>query len=57
MTRKDYIRIAKAVFYAPIDDEARANVALELSSELKMDNSNFDIRKFMEACTGESYNG
>ena len=57
MTRKDYIKLAKAVYNAPIDDEARANVALELSSELKMDNSNFDIRKFMEACTGESYNG
>jgi hypothetical protein len=57
VTRKDYIKLAKAVYNAPIDDEARANVALELASELKMDNSNFDIRKFMEACTGESYNG
>jgi hypothetical protein len=57
VTRKDYIRIAKAVFYAPIDDEARANVALELAIELKIDNSNFDMGKFMKACTGESYNG
>jgi hypothetical protein len=50
MTRKDYKIIATAIFYATIDDNARANVVLELSSVLKKDNANFDDNKFAQAC-------
>ncbi len=50
MTRKDYIRIARAIFNSPIDDDARGNIVLELSAELKMDNPEFDSNKFSKAC-------
>ena len=55
MSRKDYIKIAKAVFNAPIDNDARTYVALELASTLSTDNPKFNRNKFMTACVVEPH--
>ena len=50
MTKKDYKIIARGIYQTELDNNDRANIALELGAELKRDNPEFDMTKFREAC-------
>lgn len=50
MTKKDYIKIAKAIARTPMDQFARSVVAEALAKALHEDNPRFDRQRFIEAC-------
>lgn len=55
MSRKHYIRVAAAIndLYHSVGQGRGAEVkdfAMEMSAIFKADNSNFDHRRFMDAC-------
>jgi hypothetical protein len=50
MTRKDYIKIARAIEDAVVGNAEKWEIVHELCKAFKLDNSAFNRDKFMEAC-------